>query len=133
MATQIEGRFYATGRRKTATARVWLTPGTGKFIVNKQEPLKYFKRPSSESIAKSPMAVANVTGMVDIFCTVRGGGLNGQAGAVRHGISRALVAFDPKLRGPIKKAGLLTRDPRVVERKKPGRAGARRRFQFSKR
>ena len=133
MANQVEARFYATGRRKTSTARVWVTAGSGKFTVNGLEPMAYFKRPSCESMVNSPMSVANITGKVDVMATVRGGGLAGQAGAVRHGVSRALVAFDAALRGPIKKAGLLTRDPRAVERKKPGRAGARRRFQFSKR
>jgi superfamily II DNA helicase RecQ len=120
-------------RRKTATARVWVFAGAGSFSVNKQEPLKYFKRASCETMVRSPMQVAGMTGKVDIVCTVRGGGLSGQAGAVRHGIARALTAYDASLRGQLKKAGLLTRDPRAVERKKPGRAGARRRFQFSKR
>ncbi|MDH5477132.1 MAG: 30S ribosomal protein S9 [Nitrospinota bacterium] len=133
MANQVEGRVYATGRRKTATARVWISTGSGKFIVNKQEPIGYFKRSSCESIAKSPLNLAKLSDKIDVFCTVRGGGLSGQAGAVRHGLSRALVAYDSTLRQSIKRAGLLTRDPRVVERKKPGRAGARKRFQFSKR
>ncbi|MDH4183013.1 MAG: 30S ribosomal protein S9 [Nitrospinota bacterium] len=133
MAKQMEGKIYATGRRKTATARVWVSAGAGTFSVNQQEPLKYFKRASCETMVRSPMQVAGMTGKVDIICTVRGGGLSGQAGAVRHGVARALTAYDASLRGQLKKAGLLTRDPRAVERKKPGRAGARRRFQFSKR
>ncbi|MDH5509584.1 MAG: 30S ribosomal protein S9 [Nitrospinota bacterium] len=133
MVEQIEGRYYATGRRKTATARVWITAGSGKFIVNKQEPIKYFKRPTCETMVVSPLEISKLSNKIDVMCTVRGGGLSGQAGAVRHGLSRALVAYDPELRRSIKRAGLLTRDPRMVERKKPGRAGARKRFQFSKR
>lgn len=133
MANQVEGRHYATGRRKSATARVWVMPGDGKITVNKKEPLEYFKRATSENVVRKPLDVAKLAGKMDVICTVRGGGLAAQAGAVRHGISRALVEYDASLRTAIKKAGLLTRDSREKERKKPGQPGARKRFQFSKR
>ena len=133
MAKQLEQRHYATGRRKTATARVWVMPGDGKITVNKKSPEDYFRRISCETIIRWPLKVANLEEKIDIMATVRGGGLNGQAGAIKHGISKALLSFDPELRATVKKAGLLTRDARVKERKKPGQPGARKRFQFSKR
>ena len=127
------GRSYATGKRKDAIARVWVKPGRGNIVVNKREVEKYFARPVLRMILNQPFQVANVTGQFDVMCTVKGGGLSGQAGAVRHGISKALALYDPELRTALKKAGFLTRDPRVVERKKYGKAKARRSFQFSKR
>jgi len=133
MAENADNRNYATGRRKNATARVWVMPGSGKVIVNKVAPRDYFKRETSEMILMQPIKLTGLAGKVDVFATVRGGGLSGQAGAVRHGIARALQIYDTALRAPLKKAGMLTRDPREKERKKPGRARARRRFQFSKR
>ncbi len=133
MARQVEGRYYATGRRKSATARVWITPGEGKVTVNKISATDYFKRATSEMILRQPLALTELADKMDVICTVRGGGLNGQAGAVRHGISRALEIFNPDLRAALKKAGMLTRDSREKERKKPGQPRARKRFQFSKR
>ena len=127
------GRSYATGKRKNAIARVWIKPGTGKVIVNGREQAVYFARPVLRMILRQPFTVANVDGQFDVFATVVGGGLSGQAGAVKHGISKALQLFDPSLRAPLKAAGCLTRDSRVVERKKYGKAKARRSFQFSKR
>ncbi len=127
------GRSYATGRRKDATARVWIRPGSGKVIVNGKDVNTYFARPVLQMILKQPFSVANVEGQFDVMATVKGGGLSGQAGAVKHGVSQALQLYDPSLRGPLKAAGFLTRDSRVVERKKYGRAKARRSFQFSKR
>jgi small subunit ribosomal protein S9 len=127
------GRSYATGKRKNAIARVWIKPGTGKVIVNGREQAVYFARPVLRMILRQPFTVANVDGQFDVFATVVGGGLSGQAGAVKHGISKALQLFDPSLRAPLKAAGFLTRDSRVVERKKYGKAKARRSFQFSKR
>ncbi len=127
------GRAYATGKRKNAIARVWIKSGTGKFVINGRELPVYFARPVLQMIINQPFQVANREGQFDVFCTTTGGGLSGQAGAVRHGISKALTYFDPGLRPALKAAGLLTRDSRVVERKKYGRAKARRRFQFSKR
>jgi small subunit ribosomal protein S9 len=127
------GRSYATGKRKNAIARVWIKPGTGKVIVNGREQEVYFARPVLRMILRQPFTVANVDGQFDVFATVVGGGLSGQAGAVKHGISKALQLFDPSLRAPLKAAGFLTRDSRVVERKKYGKAKARRSFQFSKR
>ncbi|WP_376870827.1 30S ribosomal protein S9 [Albirhodobacter sp. R86504] len=127
------GRSYATGKRKNAVARVWIKPGTGKVIVNGREQEVYFARPVLRMILRQPFTVANVDGQFDVFATVVGGGLSGQAGAVKHGISKALQLFDPSLRAPLKAAGFLTRDSRVVERKKYGKAKARRSFQFSKR
>ena len=128
-----QGRAYATGRRKDATARVWLKPGTGKVIVNGKEQEVYFARPTLRLIINQPFAITEREGQYDVIATVRGGGLSGQAGAVKHGISQALAKYEPALRSTVKAAGFLTRDSRVVERKKYGRAKARRSFQFSKR
>ncbi|MBI5816415.1 MAG: 30S ribosomal protein S9 [Nitrospinae bacterium] len=133
MATQTENRYYATGRRKNATARVWVLPGSGTVKVNKVAPRDYFKRDTSEMLLLQPLKITGLKDKMDVVATVRGGGLSGQAGAVRHGIARALQVYDETLRGALKKAGMLTRDPREKERKKPGRARARKRFQFSKR
>ena len=127
------GRAYATGKRKDAIARVWLKPGAGRIIVNEKEHEKYFARPVLQMILKQPLVAADRVTQYDIMCTVKGGGLSGQAGAVRHGISKALTHYEPDLRGVLKKGGFLTRDPRVVERKKYGKAKARKSFQFSKR
>ena len=127
------GRAYATGKRKNAIARVWVRPGTGKIVVNKKEFASYFARPVLQMILKQPIIASNRDGQFDIIATVVGGGLSGQAGAVRHGISKALTYYEPALRGVLKKGGFLTRDSRVVERKKYGKAKARRSFQFSKR
>lgn len=128
-----QGRAYATGRRKNAVARVWVKPGSGKITVNGRDILTYFARPVLRMLVNQPFAAARVEGEFDIVCTVTGGGLSGQAGAVRHGISRALTHFDPALRPVLKSGGFLTRDPRVVERKKYGKHKARRSTQFSKR
>ena len=128
-----KGRAYATGRRKNAVARVWVKPGTGKITVNGRDQTVYFARPTQQMVIQQPFDVTQRREQFDVVATVSGGGLSGQAGAVRHGISQALAKFEPGLRGGIKAAGFLTRDSRVVERKKYGRAGARRRFQFSKR
>jgi small subunit ribosomal protein S9 len=128
-----QGRAYATGKRKNAVARVWLKPGAGRIVVNGKEHAEYFARPVLQMILKQPIAAAERAGQYDINCTVTGGGLSGQAGAVRHGISKALTRYEPELRGVLKKGGFLTRDSRVVERKKYGKAKARRSFQFSKR
>jgi small subunit ribosomal protein S9 len=127
------GRSYATGRRKDAVARVWIKPGAGKMVINGRELGVYFARPTQQMVIRQPFEVAGRANQYDVFCTVSGGGLSGQAGAVRHGISRALVAYEPMLRPTLKKGGFLTRDSRTVERKKYGRAKARRSFQFSKR
>ena len=127
------GRAYATGRRKDATARVWIKPGSGKITVNGREQEVYFARPTLRLIINQPFGITEREGQYDVVATVRGGGLSGQAGAVKHGISQALAKFEPTLRTTIKAAGFLTRDSRVVERKKYGRAKARRSFQFSKR
>ena len=127
------GRAYATGKRKNAIARVWIRPGSGKVIVNGKEMAVYFARPVLQMILRQPFSVAGVTDQFDVMATVVGGGLSGQAGAVKHGVSKALQLFDPALRPPLKAAGFLTRDARVVERKKYGKAKARRSFQFSKR
>jgi small subunit ribosomal protein S9 len=127
------GRAYATGKRKNAIARVWVKPGSGKIVVNDKEFATYFARPVLRMILQQPLQVANRAGQYDITVTVAGGGLSGQAGAVRHGVSKALTYFEPELRGPLKKGGFLTRDSRVVERKKYGKKKARRSFQFSKR
>ncbi|MGA0531077.1 30S ribosomal protein S9 [Hansschlegelia sp. KR7-227] len=127
------GRAYATGKRKDAVARVWIRPGSGKVLINKRPLEVYFARPVLRMILEQPLGVANRSGQYDITVTVAGGGLSGQAGAVRHGLSKALTYFEPELRGVLKKGGFLTRDSRVVERKKYGRAKARRSFQFSKR
>ena len=128
-----QGRAYATGKRKDAVARVWIKPGGGKVTVNGRDVEIYFARPVLRMILNQPFLVAERTGQYDVMCTVSGGGLSGQAGAVRHGISRALVNFEPALRPLLKKGGFLTRDSRAVERKKYGKAKARRSFQFSKR
>ena len=128
-----QGRAYATGKRKNAVARVWIRPGAGRVIVNGRSLDEYFTRPTWRLILSQPFQIAGRVDQYDVMCTVKGGGLSGQAGAVRHGISKALSLFEPALRSPLKKEGLLTRDPRVVERKKYGRRKARRSFQFSKR
>ena len=128
-----QGRSYATGKRKNAIARVWIKPGSGKIIVNGREVLVYFARPVLRMLINQPFAAADRAGQFDVVATVTGGGLSGQAGAVRHGISKALLAYEPGLRPVLKKGGFLTRDSRVVERKKYGRAKARKSFQFSKR
>ncbi|EAR50964.1 30S ribosomal protein S9 [Oceanicola granulosus HTCC2516] len=132
------GRSYATGKRKDAVARVWIKPGSGKFLIrdhkgNFIDYSEYFARPVLQMILRQPFQVAGVEGQFDVQATVKGGGLSGQAGAVKHGISKALQLYDPSLRGALKAAGFLTRDSRVVERKKYGKAKARRSFQFSKR
>ena len=127
------GRAYATGRRKDAVARVWLKPGSGKIVINGREQEVYFARPTLRLIINQVFDVADRVGQYDVVATVTGGGLSGQAGAVRHGISTALTRYEPALRTTVKREGFLTRDPRVVERKKYGRAKARRSFQFSKR
>lgn len=127
------GRSYATGKRKDAIARVWVKPGAGRITVNGKEHEKYFARPVLQMILKQPLVLTERASQYDVICTVSGGGLSGQAGAVRHGLSRALTFYEPDLRPTLKKAGFLTRDSRVVERKKYGRAKARRSFQFSKR
>ncbi|QAU46741.1 30S ribosomal protein S9 [Bradyrhizobium guangzhouense] len=126
-------RAYATGKRKDAVARVWIKPGAGKVTVNSREVEVYFARPVLRMMIEQPFSVAQRSGQYDVICTVAGGGLSGQAGAVRHGISKALTYFEPELRSVLKKGGFLTRDSRVVERKKYGKAKARRSFQFSKR
>ncbi len=128
-----QGRAYATGRRKDAVARVWIKPGSGKVTVNGRDQEVYFARPSLRLVINQPFQVADRDGQYDVVATVCGGGLSGQAGAVKHGIAQALAKFEPALRAPVKAAGFLTRDSRVVERKKYGRAKARRSFQFSKR
>ncbi len=127
------GRSYATGKRKDAVARVWIKPGLGKITVNGREVERYFARPVLQMLLQQPFDVADRSGQYDVMATVTGGGLSGQAGAVRHGISKALTYFEPGLRPALKKEGFLTRDSRVVERKKYGRRKARRSFQFSKR
>jgi small subunit ribosomal protein S9 len=127
------GRAYATGKRKNAIARVWLKPGKGVITVNQKDYTKYFARPVLQMLLQQPLTAANRNTQYDIMATVLGGGLSGQAGAVRHGISKALTYFEPDLRAVLKKGGFLTRDSRVVERKKYGRMKARRSFQFSKR
>jgi small subunit ribosomal protein S9 len=128
-----QGRAYATGRRKDSIARVWIKPGKGNFEINGRKIEDYFGRPTLRMVINQPFVTANRAGGYDVFCTVIGGGLSGQAGALRHGISRALTKFEPELRGALKSGGFLTRDSRIVERKKYGRAKARRSFQFSKR
>ncbi|API58015.1 30S ribosomal protein S9 [Tardibacter chloracetimidivorans] len=128
-----QGRAYATGRRKDAVARVWLKPGTGKIEVNGRDQAIYFARPTLRLVINQPFDVADRREQYDVYCTVTGGGLSGQAGAVKHGIAQALTRYEPALRSAVKHAGFLTRDSRVVERKKYGKAKARRSFQFSKR
>jgi len=127
------GRAYATGKRKDAVARVWIKPGSGRIVVNGRDVVTYFARPTLRMLLNQPFEAVERRDQYDVTCTVKGGGLSGQAGAVRHGISKALVNYEPALRAVLKKGGFLTRDPRVVERKKYGRAKARRSFQFSKR
>ena len=128
-----QGRAYATGKRKNAVARVWIKPGAGKIVVNTREVEIFFARPVLRMLIQQPLVAANRQTQYDVVCTVSGGGLSGQAGAVRHGISKALTYFEPDLRPTLKRGGFLTRDSRVVERKKYGKAKARRSFQFSKR
>jgi small subunit ribosomal protein S9 len=132
MAEQ-QNRNYATGRRKTAVARVWVTPGTGKFMINYREDTDYFTRPTARMIIRQPFDEVGQADQYDVLATVRGGGSQAQAGAVRHGITRALMTFNPDWRPALKSAGYVTRDPRKKERKKYGMKGARARFQFSKR
>ena len=127
------GRAYATGRRKDAVARVWIKPGTGKITVNGRDQEIYFARPTLRLVINQPFQISERIDQYDVIATVKGGGLSGQAGAVKHGIAQALAKFEPELRSSVKAAGFLTRDSRVVERKKYGRAKARRSFQFSKR
>jgi small subunit ribosomal protein S9 len=128
-----QGRAYATGKRKDAVARVWIKPGPGKIVINERTIEVYFARPVLRMLIQQPLVVSNRNGQYDVSCTVSGGGLSGQAGAVRHAISKALTQYEPDLRSVLKRGGFLTRDSRVVERKKYGRAKARRSFQFSKR
>ena len=128
-----QGRAYATGKRKNAVARVWVKPGSGKITINARAIEVFFARPVLRMLIQQPLVVANRQTQYDVVCTVSGGGLSGQAGAVRHGISKALTYYEPDLRGVLKRGGFLTRDSRVVERKKYGKAKARRSFQFSKR
>lgn len=128
-----QGRAYATGRRKDAVARVWLKPGTGKIVVNGRDQEIYFARPSLRLVINQPFGVTERSGQYDVIATVKGGGLSGQAGAVKHGIAQALSKYEPLLRSAVKSEGFLTRDSRVVERKKYGKAKARKSFQFSKR
>lgn len=127
------GRTYGTGRRKESVARVWLKPGKGQITVNGRNMAEYFSRSVLQTLVLQPFTLANRLGRYDVFCTIRGGGLSGQAGALRHGISRALVDYEPELRSMLKAAGMMTRDSRSVERKKYGLMKARRSFQFSKR
>ncbi len=128
-----QGRAYATGKRKNAVARVWIKPGAGKIEVNTKSIEQFFARPVLRMLIQQPLVATNRNGQYDVICTVSGGGLSGQAGAVRHGLAKALTNFEPDLRGALKRGGFLTRNSRVVERKKYGRAKARRSFQFSKR
>lgn len=128
-----QGRAYATGKRKNAVARVWVKPGSGKIVVNTRPVETFFARPVLRMLIQQPLVAANRAGQYDVICAVSGGGLSGQAGAVRHGLSKALTHYEPELRSVLKRGGFLTRDSRVVERKKYGRAKARRSFQFSKR
>ncbi len=127
------GRSYATGKRKDAVARVWIKPGRGQILVNGKSGEQYFARPVLQMLIAQPFKAANRVGQFDVWCTVAGGGLSGQAGALRHGISKALIAYEPDLRPSLKEGGFLTRDSRTVERKKYGQPKARKRFQFSKR
>ena len=127
------GRAYATGKRKDAVARVWIKPGSGKVTVNGKPQNEYFARPVLQMILAQPFSITNTVDQFDVIATVKGGGLSGQAGAVKHGVSKALQLYEPALRGALKAAGFLTRDSRVVERKKYGKAKARKSFQFSKR
>lgn len=133
MATAKDNGFYATGRRKESTARVWVKPGNGTMMINGRTMEEYFGRETSKMVINQPLQLLEQVGKIDMTVNVRGGGLSGQAGAIRHGLSRALCVFNPEFRPALKKAGFLTRDARAVERKKYGQPGARRRFQFSKR
>jgi small subunit ribosomal protein S9 len=126
-------RWYATGRRKTATARVYIKPGSGRFLVNKRPLDKYFDRESLQMLAVQPLLLTNTMNQFDVLVNVKGSGMTGQAGSIRHGLSRALLLFNPELREPLKRQGFLTRDARIKERKKYGLRGARARYQFSKR
>ncbi|HJX52503.1 MAG TPA: 30S ribosomal protein S9 [Polyangia bacterium] len=129
----LQKSFYATGRRKEAVARLWIQPGGGKIAINQRSLEDYFGRETSRMVFRQPLELTETSGAFDIFCTVRGGGLSGQADAIRHALSRALIKYNVELRGALKKAGYLTRDARAKERKKYGQRGARARFQFSKR
>lgn len=133
MAAAAEDKTYATGRRKTAVARVWLKPGSGTFTINERDDENYFERATGRMVIRQPFEETELLGKFDVLATVRGGGSNAQAGAIRHGITRALIKIDPALRSKLKQAGYVTRDPRKKERKKYGQRGARARFQFSKR
>jgi small subunit ribosomal protein S9 len=133
MAAAAEEKTYATGRRKTAVARVWLKPGSGAFLINERDDENYFERATGRMVIRQPFEETELLGKFDVLATVRGGGSNAQAGAIRHGITRALIKIDPALRSKLKQAGYVTRDPRKKERKKYGQRGARARFQFSKR
>ena len=133
MAAAAEEKTYATGRRKTAVARVWLKPGSGTFTINERDDENYFERATGRMVIRQPFEETELLGKFDVLATVRGGGSNAQAGAIRHGITRALIKIDPALRVKLKQAGYVTRDPRKKERKKYGQRGARARFQFSKR
>ena len=126
-------RWYATGRRKSAVARVWLSEGTGRISVNRRDPDEFFRREILKVVLRQPLELVELAEKIDVFVTVRGGGLTGQAGAIKHAIARALTVYNPELRGPLKKVGFLVRDARIKERKKYGQPGARKRFQFSKR
>ena len=128
-----EERYYATGRRKTSVARVWLTPGEGSVVINKRSIDDYLRRETAKMVIRQPLELTETLGKFDIYVNVRGGGISGQAGAIKHGISRALLAVNPDFRPLLKKSGFLTRDSRVKERKKYGQPGARKRFQYSKR
>ena len=128
-----EQKFYATGKRKTSVARVWMKPGSGEITINRRSIDDYFGRPTSKMVVRQPLELTENIGKFDITVNVSGGGPSGQAGAIKHGITKALLEADPELRSPLKKAGFITRDSRIKERKKYGRRGARRSFQFSKR
>lgn len=128
-----EEQFYGTGKRKTAVARVWLRPGNGQMTVNKRPVEQYLVRESDRTLTMEPLKITDMADKFDIYVNVKGGGISGQAGAIRHGITRALILVDPKLRDTVKKEGFLTRDSRMKERKKYGQPGARKRFQYSKR
>jgi small subunit ribosomal protein S9 len=133
MAQAQTNRWYGTGRRKEATARVWIKPGAGDIVINRRPVDEYFGRETLKMILQQPLDITEQRGKLDIAVNVKGGGLSGQAGAIRHGLTRALMKMSGEYRGPLKKAGFVTRDPRAVERKKYGQPGARKRFQFSKR